>query len=618
MAQSTSRTRQVLYFGVPIVFCLLVHWIAWKIWFYSDDFAWLGLRFEIHSPSDVIGVLFRPQAEGTVRTLSERLYFLVFSSLFGLEMLPFRIWTFLTQIANIVLLIQIARRVTGSAAAGFIAAMLWPANAGLAMALSWSSAYNQIACAFFILLAFHLFLRHIDTGERKYWIWQWVVFLLGFLALELNVVYPALAAGYAFCCARKYFRKTLYLFVPSAIFIAIHLFLIPAPTDPYYKSVYGSSLLVMFWQYWSYAIGACRAQQSDWRPLWLGLTVTAAISAALLLFTLRMLRRKQWLPAFLLAWFVIGILPILPFRNHFTEYYVLVPTIGLAILAAWAIARSSSVALRALAVVLVGSYLAVSIADIRMSDNFFYQRSRKMKYLVKGLEAQPASVRDKAILLRDVDNDFFWSGVYDDPFRLIGITRIYVTPGSERNIDAHQEWGGISKFIISLDDAVALLERHDAAVFTLDNRTLRDVTAAYLAKALTLLHQDFIDVADTNSAIHLGPTWYPPEDGFRWMPESATVKISGPKSAGQKLQVKGFAPALLLAKGPLEVSFQADGLPLGTTTVKQEGTFEAEFPLSKNLVGRPDIEIAVKVNRTTQVPGDSRRFGIVFNTFRIK
>jgi len=102
------------------------------------------------------------------------------------------------------------------------------------------------------------------------------------------------------------------------------------------------------------------------------------------------------------------------------------------------------------------------------------------------------------------------------------------------------------------------------------------------------------------------------------MPESATVKMGGPKSAGQKLHAKGFASALVLAKGPLEISFQADGMPLGTGTVKQEGTFDMEFALPDNLVGKPEIELAMKVNRTTQAPGDSRTFGIVFNTFQIQ
>ena len=75
--------------------------------------------------------------------------------------------------------------------------------------LGWACVYNQVHVRFFLLLAFYFLLRYIETGERRYNVWQWVVFLLGFGALELNVVYPALAAGYTLLCARKYFRGTL-------------------------------------------------------------------------------------------------------------------------------------------------------------------------------------------------------------------------------------------------------------------------------------------------------------------------------------------------------------------------------------------------------------------------
>ena len=223
-----ARIRGIAYYAIPMLFCTAVHWLALKTWFYGDDFAWLGLGLRIHSAHDLLVVLFRPEAQGTIRTLSERLFFLIFSSAFGLAAPPFRIWVLMTQFANIALLIQIARRLTGSSAAGFLAGVLWTANAGLALALSWTSAYNEIACAFCMLLAFRLFLLHIDTGKRKYWIWQWIVFLLGFGALELNVVYPALAAGYALFCARGYLRKTLYLFVPSIIFVLFHFTVVPS------------------------------------------------------------------------------------------------------------------------------------------------------------------------------------------------------------------------------------------------------------------------------------------------------------------------------------------------------------------------------------------------------
>ena len=78
--------------------------------------------------------------------------------------------------------------------------------------MTWTSVYNEALCAFFLLGAFRFLLRYLETGERRYWLLQWACFLLGFGALELNVVYPALAAAYTLLCARKYFLRTLPLF----------------------------------------------------------------------------------------------------------------------------------------------------------------------------------------------------------------------------------------------------------------------------------------------------------------------------------------------------------------------------------------------------------------------
>ena len=401
--------------------------------------------------------------------------------MFGLHSPPFRIWVFLTTLACIALLVDITRRLTGSALAGALAAMLWIANAGLAMAIGWSSAYNQIAFAFFLLLAFWLLLLHIETQQRKYWIWQWVVFILGFGALELNVMYPVLAAGYALCCARPYFRKTLLLFIPSVLFAAWHYFLIPAPTDPYYRPYYGASLLATFWQYWSYALGALRDAPEDWRPLWLGLACALAVTVALAVFAARKLLKRNWLAAFLIGWFLVMILPVLPFKNHFTEYYVTAPALGLAMLAGWGLSQARRVILVA-AVALTAVYLTVAIQDTTVAERYFYDRSRKLKYLITALQSLPKSEASKKIILAGVNNDLFWTGFLEDPFRLIGITNIYLLPGSERAIDAHAEWGGIGRYVLSPDNALRILARQEGAVYQLEGRRLQDVTAPHLAE----------------------------------------------------------------------------------------------------------------------------------------
>jgi hypothetical protein len=602
-----------------MLFCLAVHWLALKTWFLGDDFAWLGLRLELHSPRDLVHILFRPEAQGTVRTISERLFFLIFYSIFGLHAPPFRIWAFLTQFVNIALLVKIANQLTGSTAAGPIAAMLWTANAGLAVALGWSAAYNEIAFAFFILLAFYLFLRHIDTGEKKYWIWQWVVFLLGFGALELNVMYPALATSYALLCARAYTRKTLLLFIPSILFTAAHFIFVPTPTDPYYQMHVASSLPMLF-SYWAFALGALRNAPVDWRPLWMNLCVVISISAGLALFSWKKLRSGNLLPLFFVSWFVLVILPVLPLNHHFTEYYVTVPAIGLVLLGAWAIVEARGSAL-VIAIPLTALYLTVSIADIHSAEKFNYERARKVKYLVTGLEALPKSDATKKLLLAGIDNDLFWSGLYGDPFRLIGLSQIYIVPGSEKNIDPHPEWGGISRFVMSPQEAVLDVKSHQAIVLQPEGRHLRNVTSIYLPKleqALNGKSFDRVDVANPNDAGRLGPTWYPSESGFRWMPKTASVKIARPAQSGQVLKIKGYCPAAVVATGPLEVFFRADGILIGSAALKQPDQFQWQFALPSQLIGQSTMEIEIEVSRTTQVPGDPRIFGLTFGTFTVE
>lgn len=617
--KNASRSNTVLYYGLPMLFCLAVHWMTLKTWFYGDDFAWLGLRFELHAPRDLIHILFQPQAQGTVRVLSERLFFLVFSSIFGLHAPPFRVWAFLTQFASIFLLIQITRRLTGSAAAGFLAPILWSANAGIAVALGWSSAYNEICFAFFTLLAFYLFLRYIDTGRRKYWIWQWVVFLLGFGALELNVMYPVLAACYALCCARTYLRRTLFLFIPSILFTIAHFIFVPAPTDPYYQMFFGSAPFAVLWGYWEWTLSGIRHPPVGWRRIWLCEAAVISISLALALFAWRKLRQGQRAPIFMLAWFLIVILPVLPLRNHVTEYYVTVPAIGLAMLGAWAIGESRGV-FRTVAGGLAGLYLVLSIADIHRADKFIYGLGRNAKYLVGGVESLSKQQSAQEFFFAGIDNMTFWTAIYPNPFRLIGVSHVYLVPGSENGIDTHPEWGGLSPYTISAADAVVALKSRQGIVVRLEDRRLRDVTGLYLPGLEERAGReiDFVNVADSRFANRIGGGWYPVEGQFRWMGKTAGVKLPRPRKSGQVLKIAGFCPDVVLAQGPLQVSFRADGVTLGTETLKEPNQFSFEFKLPPELIGTSTMDLEIEVSRTVQVPNDPRTFGLVFGTFTLE
>lgn len=51
-------------------------------------------------------------------------------------------------------------------------------------------------------------------------------------------------------------------------------------------------------------------------------------------FLLFQLFRRRWVAGFFAAWFVIVLSPLLPLRDHLTEYYLTIPLLGFSMLAA--------------------------------------------------------------------------------------------------------------------------------------------------------------------------------------------------------------------------------------------------------------------------------------------
>jgi hypothetical protein len=55
-----------------------------------------------------------------------------------------------------------------------------------------------------------------------------------------------------------------------------------------------------------------------------------------------------------------------------------------------------------------------------------------------------------------------------------------------------------------------------------------------------------------------------------------------------------------------------------TPVTVADGSFEISFPLPDSLTGKPEVQVAVVVNRTFRAPGDSRDLGLAFGVFEIK
>jgi hypothetical protein len=619
-----TRALRALYFAAAPLTCLILFWRVPHIWFLNDDFAWLGVPLEVNRASDLIPVLFAPKAQGTIRFLSERLFFLTFSSLFGLHVLPYRIWVLATWFADLTLAALIGTRLTGSRAAGVIAAVLWTANSIVVTPLSWTSSYNEVLVAFCILMAFYARLRWLESAERKWMVVEWIAYLTGFGALEIIVVYPVIAGLHAVCVAKKKFQSTLPLFVPAIIFGILHLFVIPKSAGPYYSLTFDSRLPSTLWQYLEWALGPSRLGDltGHWRRF--GMRTTIAISVALVLFVLWRTYKREFAALFCVAWFLLFLAPVLPLPNHIQDYYVTVPILGLCWLAGWAVVAGFKQGWlgRIAALALLGTFLTGSTREIDAYTHWYYNRALRMRATVLGVQESARAHPGSAIILQGVDNELFQSGFQDDPFRLFGVQKIYFVPGGEKGIQARADLGGVSRFLASPRQQLNLIDQDKARVLSVATTDTHDITRAYqllLRADPRATRIDFVDVGDRAYAEDLGPEWYPGEQTFRWMPKRATIKLSGPSSPSQRLYITGYGPAAVLASGPVTMRVTASGHEVGSAVIrKPDEQFAFDFVLPVTLTGQELMEVAIELSKVLRASSDNRELGMVFGTFAIR
>lgn len=646
MRPASAQRHRVSAFAVlsilaPIALLFWLYRDAFQVWFVADDFAWLTLLRGTHTFREWLSILFSPVAQGTIRPWSEIGFFVLCAKLFGIDSLPLRICVFATMAANVALVGWLARRITGSAVAGFLAPVLWIANAALTTPISWNSAYNEVLCAFFVLSAFALFLRWEETGKPKFWWFQLVVFVLGFGALELNVVYPALAAAYALFAAAPERRKRLLLgltplFCLSCVYFVLHRLAVPLPTTGVYALHFDRRIFATLATYWHWAF--VPKAWVDTRHLATRETVVwCASSLALGFYLVREVSRGRCRVLFFASWFPIALAPVLPLPDHMDDYYLTLPLIGLSMLAAWAVTRAWSPAVRLLewpsrvgAIVLLAGYLIAMTASSRLSVAWWVDQSRQARGLVLGVVAAHRTHPDKSIVLNGISNNMFDEVVAQSAFYAFGVDDVFLTPDSAARIHPADSPETLDK--IALDRAIMMhaITHDEVVVYSSLGDRLRNITREWELNALN--HWDPGDPEDRQEdaaprrveagnrlwAYLLGPEWYGLEPGMRWMPKRATLRLGGPKTAKERLVLEGHCLRQQLRAGPLHLSVTVDGLPLKNAEIDNPETdFERLFDLPAVLIGKPSMEVEIAVDRA--VPdAQGRELGLIFGTIAVR
>lgn len=622
----SARLSRLLWWLLPIFFLFWIDRDGLRVWFLQDDFAWLSLLRQVHRHRPLLDALFGPEAQGTIRPWSERGFFLVFESLFGLDSLPFRIWVFATMAANVALLAWIARRITGSRLAGVVAPIFWVANAALSTVLAWSSAYNEALCSLFLLSALALFVRFAETGRRIFWWCQLVVFTLGFGALEINVVYPALAAAYALCLAPHDRRRRLIfsltpLFVISVIYFFLHRAVAPLPVDGPYAIHFDRRIFTTIVNYCKWALAP-----QEWPGhvllrrrafVWL---MTGAVAA----FSISELTKRRYVVLFCELWFLIALAPMLPIPDHITDYYLTIPLIGAAVLAAWGVASAwqSSWLWRVTVLLLAVLWLNVMITGSLSESHWRLTRSRNVRAMVLGAVAAREAHPDKTIVLDGVTSPLFEDAVAHSAFYAAGLDYVYLAPGSGDKLESAPHLEALPRVLLEPGVMKNAITHDEVVVYSVNGDHLRNITEQYERSAAVDFFPDersgqgprHVEVGNPLDAYLLGPEWFPLETGVRWMPQRATVRLRGPESGGDELLLEGDCPEQVLKAGPVHLSVSVDGIPLPEAEIgKTDPHFRRLYVVPASLLGRDSVEVVISVDRVYHEPG-GRVLGLVFGT----
>jgi hypothetical protein len=127
-----------------------------------------------------------------------------------------------------------------------------------------------------------------------------------------------------------------------------------------------------------------------------------------------------------------------------------------------------------------------------------------------------------------------------------------------------------------------------------------------------------VDAGNALYAGQLGAGWFDSDGGIRWMSKHAAVRLGGPQRPGEKLSLRGYCPAGLVAQGPVKLAAAIDGESVFSASLSSgDQLFELSFALPASAVGKASIQVSLGLERTFTPPGETRALGLVFGTFRV-
>jgi hypothetical protein len=267
------------------------------------------------------------------------------------------------------------------------------------------------------------------------------------------------------------------------------------------------------------------------------------------------------------------------------------------------------------------AYLSAMVPSSRASAKWLFDRSMAVRGLVLGIQAAEMAHPGKTIVLDGIETDLYNASLGDAAVTSIGLNEAYLTPNAIDTIHPAHDLGRLPHLVMEPGPMRNAITHDEVVVYSDVGDHLRNITGVWERKFAADSSPDQeprrIEVGNPLLGYLLGPEWFPLENGFRWMPARATLRLGGPRSAKDQLLLEGHCPQQLKAS-EVHLLVSVDGIPLGNAqNIHPESDFHRLFDMPPSLTGKSTVTVAIAVDQVIHEPG-GRELGLTFGTIAIQ
>lgn len=605
-----------------------------NFFFALDDFAWLLIAANIQNSWQLIEVFFQYNGAGTYRPLTQEVFFFINYQIFGLDFTAFHFTTLGIHIINTLLVYAILNQLRIHAFYCFLGAIIYGVNSSIFIPVYWISAITESGMALFYLTSILFFVIFLDSNKFSDYLFSLVFFIFALMSKESAITIPVTILLFYFYLKNRFSISSIVsgikLAIPFASVVFVYL-LIRFVTIGFegggpYKPAFDTSIIRNLWDYFKWSVNdldlaislldrATRYVFTSFIAYAVYLLVLSGIMACFII------DKKTFL--FSLLWFVVALIPVLPYVDHAQNYYVNISVVSLSVLVASSFNKLGRRAKDA-AVLFVICYVGISWAIVGHLEinSWVAKKSSIAKADIESIKfLHPQLPKEAVLYFINADEDENTINSFKHLLRLY-----YKNNDLEIFMDGKDV---LPDNVNNLKSMIVLL-KFQGQMYDVTNEYKKtpDPRIIYRRRFEIISptpegYANVIDFSQAGSEAQLIAGWYQQESGgYRWMGKTSELVLGSQQCEKQLLlTLKGSAVLDHIPEQELQITLKINGNEIATERLLSSGEYYFEFPVT-NLLSRAAL-VEIEVDNTfkpSTVTGstDTRDLGIAVARIELK